>query len=98
LTTPENYQSAYGNVLARRSAVHGRLVTSLVQTVFIGKRKGGIKTRGIIEEWKCGYHQDRGKERRQGRCGRTGDLGGEILAKENSSASAGHSRPKKEYR
>ena len=25
-----NYQSAYDNVLARRSAVHGRLVTSLV--------------------------------------------------------------------
>jgi hypothetical protein len=34
LTTPENYQSAYGNVLARRSAVHGRLVTSLATHVW----------------------------------------------------------------
>jgi hypothetical protein len=30
LAQHQNYQSAYGNVLARRSAVHGRLVMSLV--------------------------------------------------------------------
>ncbi|KAJ7835629.1 hypothetical protein B0H13DRAFT_2369234 [Mycena leptocephala] len=36
LTTPENYQSAYGNMLARRSAVHGRLVTSLSDGISVG--------------------------------------------------------------
>jgi hypothetical protein len=36
-TASENYQSAYDNVLARRSAVHGRLVKSLMCNIYLVK-------------------------------------------------------------